>query len=107
MPIIQDDEVIFNGPVTFNQTPKVLRNKLFGGFPTVTNQSLFLSHDAASIITDFQGGAEGQVLTILGNGNTTITHGTNIFTNTGADKVLAADLVYRFTFINGKWYEDG
>ena len=115
MPNIIEEETIFNSPVTFNVSNKVVVDTLVGGFPSVANKSLLLSHAAAAIITDFQDGSIGQTLSILGNGNTTITHGTNIFTNTGANKVLAADVVYRFTFIqtdpsdptSGKWYEDG
>lgn len=57
-------------------------------------------------ITNFLKGQEGQYLRILGDGNTTIADNAFIRTNTGANKLLAADIVYRFSLIEGIWYED-
>lgn len=99
--------IVVNAPVTFNVLPNVFSDTLVSTTPTVLNLTLFKSHTGATTVTDFLGGAVGQTISILGNGNTTITHGTNIFTNTGANKVLAANIMYRFTFFEGKWYEHG
>jgi hypothetical protein len=56
-------------------------------------------------ITDFDDAQDGQEIFILGNANTTVSHNANIKTNTGANKVLAADKVYIFVNFNGVWIE--
>ena len=63
-------------------------------------------------VTDFDKGSPHQVINIMGDGFTTVQHGTNIFTNTGANKLLAANKVYTFTRFETvpgnktwKWYE--
>ena len=73
--------------------------------PNVLNREYWLSHASAITVTDFLKGQEGQHLFILGNGNTTLTHGTNIFTSTGANKVLAANKMYHLVYHLAKWYE--
>jgi hypothetical protein len=67
---------------------------------------IVLTHASATTVTDFLGGFSGKTVRFLGNANVTIQHGTNIFTNTGANKVLAAQKVYTFTRYNGVWYEE-
>jgi hypothetical protein len=66
-----------------------------------------VTNTAATTITSFDDGVSGQAVDLLPtNGNTTIAHNSgNIRTNTGADKVLAANQVYRFRNYNGVWYE--
>ncbi len=90
-------------------TPLVLESqfisRLVGVTPNVKNIQYAYSHVGATTVTNFLHGQDGQELAILGNGNTTITHGTNIFTNTGANKVLATNKVYVFYFFGTKWYE--
>lgn len=85
-----------------NATPNVLNRKFFE-----------LINTGANVITDFINGAPGQRIYLLGDGFTTLEHGTFIFTNTGVDKLLLADIVYKLTFfeIDGspkshKWVED-
>lgn len=76
--------------------------------PDVSNASLvYLGHyTTATTVTDFSNGCVGQVLTVIGNTNVTIADGGTVKTSTGANKVLAANVVYRFTSYNGVWYED-
>lgn len=58
-------------------------------------------------VTYFKDGYEGKDISILGDGNTTVTYdATKLLTNTGANKLLATGKVYRFTLYDGKWVED-
>lgn len=75
--------------------------------PSVANLERLYSPSSATTVTDFTKGAEGQIITILGNGNLTVTNGTRIVTNTGANKVLEADQVYSFINLGDVWYEVG
>jgi len=65
-----------------------------------------LTHSGATTITNFLGGYGGKTIRLVGNANVTIQNNANIGTNTGADKVLVVDRIYRFTYYNGKWRED-
>jgi hypothetical protein len=86
--------------------PRNFVGRLIGTSPSVRNVSIFqCANSAPTTVVDFLNGQNGQTLVLLGEGNTTIEHGTNIFTNTGANKLLAANTVYRFTQFNGLWYE--
>lgn len=74
---------------------------------------------SAQDVTGIKGGQDGQTVTVLGDGNTTIKHNVavakpaeKIMTNSAADKLLAANKVYRFsryadspTSKDGKWIE--
>lgn len=101
-----DDEVLFNGPVTFSQLPKEFVGAFVSGdvTPSVLNAKVWKSTGNA-VVTDFDNGMEGQEISILGNGTITVSHNANIKTNTGANKVLAANRLYRFVLIDGVWYE--
>lgn len=98
-------ERVINAETVINVLDKRSFDTLVSTTPRVTNKEQWLSHAASTTVTDFLGGKDGQHLYILGNGNTTLTHGTNIFTNTGANKVLAANRMYHLIHYNGKWYE--
>jgi hypothetical protein len=90
-------------------TPLVLEQQfistLVGTTPNVKNIQYTYSHGSATVVTSFLNGQDGQELNILGNGNTTLAVSGNIVTNTGSSKLLAANLVYEFTFFGTKWYE--
>lgn len=107
MPKIENEEVIFTTPPSF---PKLYK-KFISQFPDalatpkVDNCEIWKSPSAPLAITDFLNGADGQDLFILGNGNLTITHGTQIKTSTGANKVLAANKIYHYKRIDHVWYE--
>lgn len=72
--------------------------------PSVLNNEYFTANDN-STVTDFLYGQPPQTIKILGNGTMTISNNANIKTNTGANKVLAANKVYTFTLFD-IWYED-
>lgn len=74
--------------------------------PSVLNVNCWECHSSVVTITNFKDGQDGQTIRLLGNPNTTIQHGSFIKTNTGANKVLVADKIYKFTMFNGVWYED-
>ena len=72
-------------------------------------EHIILNHAGPTTITNLKNGRDGQPLKIISlNGNATIANNANIVTNTGANKLLTANLVYRFTFhkATGKWHED-
>ena len=67
---------------------------------------IYCDNGIAITVTNFTGGAEGQSIALRGDGNTTVENNTTIVTNTGANKLLLTDKIYRFTLIQGKWLED-
>lgn len=107
-------EVNFEDMTSRNVLEKRNVQNMSGGTPNVLNKSFLIGSNAAPIdVTDFLNGSPGQRLYILGDGQMTIVNGTFIYTNTGANKLLATNKVYRFTFfpIEGpprshKWVED-
>lgn len=108
--ILQED-IIYQGLVTFLVLPRenVDTFKKTQTTPSVRNVRVFITiNTAATTITNFIGGADGQEIKILGDGFTTIANNANINTNTGANKLLVANKVYRFTYFQSKnlWAED-
>jgi hypothetical protein len=101
---------VISAPQTINALDKNFVTTLVGTTPSVKNVTFATSHVAPTTVTNFTKGQQAQVITILGNGNTTISNNTTIKTNTAASKVLAANKIYRFTYIIiagvGVWYED-
>ena len=85
--------------------PKTIDNTTTPSVAGYTNW-VFANTDNTTI-TNFDGGVYGQKITLqVGNvGVITITHGTNIFTNTGANKDLAVQRIYTFLSSGGYWYE--
>ena len=70
-----------------------------GATPSVKDLSLFRGNNASPVtVTQFTYGKVGQTIRILGDGQMTITNGTKIKTNTGANKLLATNKVYTFTY---------
>lgn len=57
-------------------------------------------------VTDFLNAQEGQEIKVLGDGQTTIVHGTKIKTNTAANKLLAVNKIYTFTHFPPLWIEN-
>lgn len=87
-------------PVTFGAKINIVT-------PKVSNAEVFTcAYTSPTTITNFVGGSDNQTIRVLGDGNATVKNGTNIFTNTGANKLLVVNKVYRFTYINNLWYED-
>ena len=75
--------------------------------PSVKNCERWIAVNTAPIdILDFIDGQEGQELKILGDGQTSVQHTSNIKNNTAATKLLAVDIVYTFTMFDGCWVEN-
>lgn len=74
--------------------------------PSVKNVEHWIAQNASAVtITNFMEGQEGQNLFILGDGQTTLQHGGNIVTLSGADTLLAADKMYQLKRMNNKWFQ--
>lgn len=57
-------------------------------------------------IIRFDNGSPYQIIKVLGEGQTTVQNNAVIKTNTGANKLLASNRIYTFTYVSGVWYED-
>lgn len=104
-----EEEVIFDNVASFNVLPKtpVDKFKPTDVTPSVLNCNNWICTNVGAItVTNFKNGADGQRLHILGEGFTTIANNANIKTNTGANKLLLANKVYRFTLFANIWIED-
>lgn len=102
------EEVIFENFVQFTAGIKRIAQKFIATdtTPTVKNNELWIANNTGAVtVTQFDEGAEGQPINILGDGFTTIANNANIKTNTGANKLLAANRLYKFVRINSIWYE--
>lgn len=109
MPQFVDEPMVFNSPATFNVLPRKNIDKFPVGLltPNVANIDIFTTHNTGAItVQSFEKGSDGQSISIRGDGFTTIEHNAVIKTSTGADKLLEANLIYRFTYLDGVWYED-
>lgn len=103
-----DEEEVFNVPITFNVLPKEKQQKFKASdtTPSVLNHKYWIANNTGAVtVTDFDEGAECQEIIILGDGFTTVANGTPIKTNTGANKLLAVNRVYRFVRFNSIWVE--
>ena len=100
------EEVLFQGPVTFLILPKEFVGTLTTTTPSVKNAHVWKAGGIVLTISNFRDGAPGQTIRVLGDGTTTIQHGTRIKTNTGANVLLTLAKVYVFTLIDNVWYQD-
>lgn len=74
--------------------------------PSVLNLlRIKFNNSVAVTVTDFLDGQDGQQITILGDGKTTLQHNTNINTITGNDYLLAVNTTYLFTYYDGVWIQ--
>lgn len=74
--------------------------------PSVKNVEHWIAQNTGAItITNFTEGQEGQDLFILGDGFTTLDHGTNIFLTGAAPLLLPVNTVTHLKRINSKWYQ--
>jgi len=109
-----DFEVIQQAPRTLAVEDKefVTTFKPADATPSVLNLTKFKAgNTVANNVTFFDDGFEGKEISILGDGFTTAVHDTSkLITNAGANKLLAANKVYRFTLYkistNLVWVED-
>lgn len=108
MTIRQPQDSVVTGQTTFQTLPNAFVNILTpaSATPSVLNANIHKAGNSLVTVTNFKDGQEGQYIKVLGDGLTTIHNGVSIKTNTGADKLLAAGSVYRFTLYDNIWYED-
>jgi hypothetical protein len=99
------DQVRFESAVEFLQVPIRRPTKLVGTSPNVFGNEFWIANNNGTIVK-FVGGVEGQRLHILGDGLTTIANNVVIKTSIATNKLLSANVVYRFTQYNNIWYED-
>jgi hypothetical protein len=108
----QSDATIKQGVDVLIRTNKRFVSKIQPNLATPSVKDLehiILSHAIATTVTNFKNGRDGQPLNVVStNGNATIANNANIVTNTGANKLLTTNLVYRFHYLKatGKWHED-
>ena len=110
LPEIRRVEIVQQAPTT-----KLVADREFVGVfraadatPSVLNLTKFAAGNVgANNVTYFDDGFDGQEISILCDGFTTLIHDiTKIALNTGANKLLAILKVYRFTRHNKVWIED-
>lgn len=97
------------------ETPQVhlkLDKKFIGSLkkssttPDVENVEDWNAINTAPVtVTNFLNGQDGQHLYILGDGNTTLQHGTKIFLRSGANLLLDSAKLYHLQYRSGKWYQ--
>lgn len=102
------DIVIFENDLVMMKIPEIFISRVDPGSSTLDVKSLtrFITNaTAAASISNFINGVNGQEIKILGDGFTTVSNNSSIKTNTGANKLLAANKVYTFTLFSDVWYE--
>lgn len=88
--------------ITFTGTMKPAQSATPDAYETALMDTS--NFTAATTITNFAGGAEGQHMRVIGNANITIANGTSIKTSTGANVTMVANKIYSFTYFHGVWY---
>jgi len=74
--------------------------------PSVAGASMWdTANTNPTTITNFDDGIDGQIIRIKADANTTIQHGTNIFTTSGSNITCAANVIYSFQKRRTKWYQ--
>jgi hypothetical protein len=104
----ESEDIQFNGRIIFTTLPDSPTDKLKNSVvPKVVNGKAYRSCGSVVSVTNFVGGADGQVIYVKGDGTTTIVHGTTIKTNTGANKLLATNRMYTFVYFKTEllWVE--
>lgn len=101
-----NEEVVFNAPTRFYVLPEVMVDTLISTTPDVDGRTTFKGSGVVATITNFIKGINGQRIHIRGDGTTTVAHNATVKTSTGANKLLASNLMYHFTLIDNIWYED-
>lgn len=101
-------EQVFESPATFLVLPKEFVGSFKTATPGVLNVTRFrCTNTAPTNVTNILNGQEGQQILLLGDGNSTLVHGTNIFNQSGANELLASNKAYHYVRLNGKWYQVG
>lgn len=100
------DDIQYLGRSSFTVLPDTnISGSMGESTPRVANiEFLVLSNTSPQDITNFIGGGDGQSLTILGDGQSTLKNNSTIVTRSGADTLLGVH-IYRLVYYNGVWYE--
>ena len=99
-------EVEFMYGVVFQQLPERPIRDVDDGATEVNVlniERVRFANTAPTTVTDFLDGQEGQEIVLLGDGQTTIDHGTQIKNSTGIDRLLSADKIYYYVRFNNVW----
>lgn len=106
--LVETRKIQFQNQIDFFRHPTVYDSLVnpTDTTPNVDNLDVLRLSGAVVLITNFLKGYENQYLRLLGDGTSTIQNNVNIKTNTGANKLLLANRVYKFSYINKIWYED-
>ena len=102
------DPVRFEAQVEFAEIPEhpISEMGLSDTTPSVLNLlRIKFNNSVAITVTDFLDGQDGQQITILGDGITTLQHNTRINTITANNYLLAANTTYLFTYYDGVWIQ--
>lgn len=102
------DPVKFLSSVAFSELPETPVLNAQAGTTTISvlnTQRVKLQNISPVTVTSITNGQEGQEVSFLGDGFTTIANNSTIATSTGANKLLAANTIYKFTHISAKWVE--
>lgn len=104
----EQEAVNFTSNVQFSKLPTKPYSRFGIGVttPSVSDCEYWICGGTVVTITNFLKAIAEQQLNILGDGKTTIANNASIKTNTNANKLLLANLIYRFTLINNIWIED-
>jgi hypothetical protein len=104
----EQDDITYQGIVTFSRAIRQIVGTIVGTTANFDGPStLFICRNSgATTLTSIKGISDYVTYRILGDGNTTIPNNTLIKTNTGANKLLAANKIYRFTSYQNVLYED-
>lgn len=100
---VQLDAPIIPGVLEKRFTGNVIKSSLT---PSVKNVENWIAKNTGAVtVTNFLDGQEGQRLYILGDGFTTLQHGTKIFMQGGANLLLASSKAYMFVRLSSAWYQ--
>jgi hypothetical protein len=102
------EDTIFLGSVVFSRLSNQPASKIVNTTPDVSNLVAIEGSGVVITVTNFLGGIDTQTIRIRGDGTTTIKNNTTIVTNTGVDKLLTLNRIYRFTYFASSsiWIED-
>lgn len=74
--------------------------------PDVAGKATIVFENTTLFVVDgFENGFEGQIITVVGDGFTTIADNANFVLNQVGALLLLADNVYQFIFVAGEWVQ--
>lgn len=103
------ENIVYLGIVSYKNLPAVNGSNVpaLTTIPDVLNLSVIVfKNTAPTTVTNFTSGAQYQSISVRGDGFTTISNNATIKTNTGVNKLLAANRMYKFILIDEVWIEE-